>query len=53
MEKAFITLNAAAHEHAGARNGIVGVNDGGSLVTIVRETCRFNRLDQVGIFLFG
>ncbi len=35
-DKAFITLQTAAHKHAGTRNRVVGVNNGGGLVTIVR-----------------
>jgi hypothetical protein len=52
MGRAFIAFNAVAHKHAGARDGVVGVYDGGGLIAIVREARRFNRLDQVGIFLF-
>ena len=48
----FVALNAATYEHAGAWNGVIGIDDGGGLVAVVREFGRLNRLYQSGIFLF-
>lgn len=53
MGRAFIAFDTVAHKHTGARDGIVGIDDGGGLIAIVREARRFNRLDQIGIFLFA
>ena len=53
MGRAFITFNAVAYKHPGARDGVVSVYNGGGLIAIVREARRFNRLEQIGIFSFA